>query len=146
LVAVAIISVVGLALLSMKSNHSYLFAKSYEKLEANSILSVFSLGDSGKITDGSANLKDTTAIFNIQDDDILTFLKSKEFDYKNSESSIIDFAEIQDDEQSSNQSSSQSSRQGDEATFENTFIFQLEQQGIATKEGGSFIYRIQLGE
>lgn len=137
LVAVAIISVVGLALLSMKQNHTYLFAKSYDKKEATSILNIVALNSKSSTTDQKADLyAQVNAIKEIKDDDLISYFKEREYEYKQSEASIIDFAEIE----------AESDEDTTEEQEENPYILEITKEEVYTDKAGAYLYRIRLSK
>lgn len=137
LVAVAIISVVGLALLSMKQNHTYLFAKSYDKKEATNILNIVALNSKSDDTDQKANLyTQVNTLGEVKDDDLISYFKEREYEYKQSEASIIDFAEIE----------AKSDEDTDKEKEENPYILQITKEEVYTEKAGAYLYRIKLSK
>lgn len=148
LIAVVIVSLVGLAILELNSNQFFIFEQTKDKKEANLLISIgvfnpikegnlslFTLGKLEKNLDLSEYLKD----YQIDNDEILKFYKEIKPNYFEEPFSEIDMAEeIKKDEQRY--------KKAIEHNVENNFIVLIDRLTMQFQKGSSALYRISLGE
>jgi prepilin-type N-terminal cleavage/methylation domain-containing protein len=136
LIATAIISVVGVALLSMNSNSTYLFTKSLQKKHQTNTLNISALNTPLETTDQKTSLYDTISdSYSIDDDKIATFFIEIEYEYRLDEFSAITFAEEEDEEEAQN------SQEDDKIV--NPYTIEILKTETFSELGGAYLYRFE---